>query len=198
MYIFRTFQLIRYRIAQVGVWWIPILLIGVLDFLMHVRYKNRISKRIINFFDLLFVVLILLSSMVFSRRLLPREYWNSNYSFDIINAFKPGPGIYGFIDTWFEALLNILIFVPIGYMTTGLFKSKLTAVTLSSAFIITIELLQLSTNRGFFELSDILLNMSGVIIGCLYYESKLSSVVYSTTRQFFNKIWKMLQNWRNK
>lgn len=198
MWFFRIVQLTKYRIGQIGMWWILILLIAAFDVVMHTYYKKRVYDWVKCSVDLVLVIILLLSSMVFSRSLLPREYWNSNYSFDILNAFKPGPGIYGFIDTWFEAFLNILIFVPIGYMTTGLFKSKLTAVTLSSAFIITIELLQLSTNRGFFELSDILLNMSGVIIGCLYYESKLSSVVYSTTRQFFNKIWKMLQNWRNK
>lgn len=197
MWLIRIVQLMKYRIDHIGKWWIPILLITTCDIVLHTYYKKRVYDWVKYTVDLVLVIILLLSSMVFSRSILPREYWNSNYSFDILSAFKPGPGIYGFIDTWFEAFLNILIFIPVGYIMTRLFNSKTIAIELSGALIITIELLQLSTNRGFFELSDIILNTCGAIIGCYYYRIKRLSVFYLLTKQF-KKIWKRLQNLKYK
>lgn len=68
----------------------------------------------------------------------------------------------------FQNIFNVILFLPIGY----LFKNKLTKYAVLYAFtgVITIEAIQLFTNRGVFDICDIILNMLGIIIG--YYFTK--------------------------
>lgn len=68
----------------------------------------------------------------------------------------------------FQNIFNIIFFLPIGY----LFKNSSTknAVICSFIGVIIIELIQLLTYRGIFDICDIILNIAGILIG--YYLSK--------------------------
>lgn len=168
MYLLRLLQLIGYRISQLNYWWILILIIALLLMLF-----NRINKRrkIIQWRTgyycswLLFALLLLAISMIISRDTLPIEYWHKNVSVDISTLFMSRPGKFGLFDTIIEAILNVIAFIPIGYFLSKLVKGGIVPLSISLLFIVMIETLQLITKRGFFELTDILLNFFGAIIG---------------------------------
>ena len=63
----------------------------------------------------------------------------------------------------FQNIFNVVLFLPIGY----LFKSTSNKYIVLYAFInvIAIEVIQLLTNRGVFDICDIILNMLGILIG---------------------------------
>jgi len=69
-------------------------------------------------------------------------------------------------------ILNILMFVPLGFFIPflwhGLSKFYL-VLSISLAFTLTIEIIQLITARGVFSVEDILHNALGAIIGYFIY-----------------------------
>ena len=69
-----------------------------------------------------------------------------------------------------EIFWNIILFLPIGFMTAALLRkhpgvSILIGLLLSAC----IEIVQLLTRRGMFELDDIVYNSVGALIGFLFY-----------------------------
>ncbi len=66
-----------------------------------------------------------------------------------------------------EILLNILMLIPVGFLLPMLVNKN----TILHGFLccLCIEIFQLITRRGFFEVDDILHNTLGVIIGYLIY-----------------------------
>lgn len=69
-------------------------------------------------------------------------------------------------NAFFQNLFNLILFIPIGL----LFKDKHNTpfVLLSAIVIVTlIELIQLVTKRGIFDITDIILNSAGITIGFL-------------------------------
>ena len=80
----------------------------------------------------------------------------------------------------FDALtLNILLFVPFGYLLPSLFPSKRwwQVILLGLAFSLTIELLQLITRLGYADVDDLINNTLGAAIGFLSYKLFLNSHV---------------------
>ncbi|GCD12837.1 VanZ family protein [Clostridium tagluense] len=71
-------------------------------------------------------------------------------------------------DTFLQNILNIIFFLPIGYLLKNIELKKVVLYSLIGTFLI--ELIQLVTKRGFFDINDIILNMIG--IGISYYLSK--------------------------
>lgn len=74
---------------------------------------------------------------------------------------------------FFYALLNVLFFVPWGFLW-GLYKNDdffvkrlimVTCYSFLSSFVI--EIMQLITQRGHFEMSDIVTNLLGGMLGCI-------------------------------
>lgn len=68
---------------------------------------------------------------------------------------------------------NILLFIPFGAGVDVLLKSKhsvMITVFAGALFSICIEVLQLYTRCGYFEIFDVVLNCVGVAIGCLLAE----------------------------
>ncbi len=88
-----------------------------------------------------------------SFRLIPFEY--ARQSFATGNVF----GIFDFF-------MNILCFAPIGIALYQLMGSK-RALAISSCFILAIELFQLFSGWGGFDITDVILNISGVCLGLL-------------------------------
>lgn len=164
----RIWLLLLYRIHAISTaWWIILAVIIALELvcLWIIQKKSFFSKVIISLvlINWLFVIMI---ATVLSRNVIESKSLEQLISFDISTAWTIGPGIYGPIDTFTELALNILIFVPVGYLLARLSVHK-RWIVLGGSFLITlsIELLQLVLKRGFFELSDILLNMVGAFLG---------------------------------
>jgi len=67
-----------------------------------------------------------------------------------------------------QNILNIIFFSPIGYLIKDIDLKKAIPYSLIGIFLI--ELIQLVTKRGFFDIDDIILNMIGIFIG--YYVSR--------------------------
>ena len=170
----REWQLFLWRLNQIDtVWWIIIGLVMIVEMLW--LWKNRKCKR---FCETLFSTALIINLMlilivtVLSREAIGKNYWNQLISFDISTAWTKSPGKYGAIDTANELMLNILMFLPFGYIVSRLARGR-SWIVFSGCFFITfsIEVLQLTTKRGFFELADILLNMIGAVLGYWVYRA---------------------------
>ena len=85
---------------------------------------------------------------------------------------------YNYADIWngvdfkrtlMEVLLNIALFVPIGFLLGGMMQKGVVKVLLIGCVLSTlIELLQLATGRGLCETNDVIHNSVGCILGyCL-------------------------------
>ena len=174
MIIRRVKQLLLYRVDQIDVFWkiiLCLLIIVEMVFLFKIHKKRYFQRAIIICFFVTYLLLVL-SSTVFSRKIISTDYSNQMISFDVFTAWRVGPGIYGPIDTYTELILNIIIFIPFGYLLSELLKGKKIIFVFFACLAITvsIETLQLFTKRGFFELADILLNMTGACMGCIIYK----------------------------
>lgn len=65
---------------------------------------------------------------------------------------------------------NIVAFVPMGYFFSCFFNRKiLTSILCGALSSVLVELIQLITMVGSFDVDDIILNTLGVIFGCLMY-----------------------------
>ena len=83
---------------------------------------------------------------------------------------------YNYADIWngvdfkrnvIEILLNLALFVPVGFLLGGIMPSKgfVKACLIGCMLSILIELLQLATGRGLCETNDVIHNTVGCIIG---------------------------------
>ncbi len=88
---------------------------------------------------------------------------------------KPIP-FWSFID-WFKGnwargvsiALNVILFIPLGYLLTGLWKSKRVPIITCLIVTIAIEIVQLITCRGYFDIDDIISNLIGSVVGVYCY-----------------------------
>lgn len=77
------------------------------------------------------------------------------------------------INSFGNLIGNVLLFVPFGYMMPSLFqKSKKLIVFLMQLLllVLVLELIQLYTNFGVFDVDDILLNCIGGSLGFIFYK----------------------------
>ena len=82
---------------------------------------------------------------------------------------------YNYVDIWngvdfkrtlMEVLLNVALFVPIGFLLGGMMPKGFLKVLLTGCLLsIMIELLQLASGRGLCETNDVIHNTVGCIIG---------------------------------
>ncbi len=64
-------------------------------------------------------------------------------------------------------ILNLILFIPFGFFSIMIFKKFVPGVLIGFLLSVSIEFLQLFTGR-FVQLEDILMNTSGMVIGCLF------------------------------
>lgn len=87
-------------------------------------------------------------------------------SIERVFIFNP---LTGFIDTFsnwemaLQSIMNLAVFIPMGYFVRKLKYSKL--LIFSIVIPLAIELIQVATMRGFFDVFDILLYFIGINIG---------------------------------
>ena len=160
-----------WRFEQVGlIWWLAlgIILAVELVVLLCIRKRSVLCRIAIPWFVFIPYLFFVLAATVLSRTPIPKEY--DLISLDVSTAWTVGPGIYGLIDTASELGMNVAVFIPIGYLLARITNGRKWLV-FGACLLITlgIEALQLITKRGFFELADMLLNMTGAVIGYLLF-----------------------------
>lgn len=140
-----------------------------LIWLLSVR-RRTYFHRAVDWSVLLDWIFIIETATVLSRSAIESKTLEQLISFDISTAWAISPGVYGAIDTYTELAMNILMFMPFGYLLAKLSGGR-KWIVFGGSFLITlsIETLQLVLRRGFFELADILLNMTGAILGYAAY-----------------------------
>lgn len=89
-------------------------------------------------------------------------------NFELFKTIKMYIRYYARLNSFENLFGNILIFIPFGFLiphTLDMMKHFFWIVLFSFCFILDIELFQLVTRFGEFDVDDILLNITGVIIG---------------------------------
>lgn len=162
--------------SMISRWAIPsILLVLVVFFISLFSYKF-IYKKVFNgkkevsiYQFVLFVILLGYLFLVFAMTGLSRGY---NFSNTIINFNF----LSSYLDVWYSwtltplllIILNILMLAPLGFLLPLISKKfdSLKNILISAfAFTVFIELFQLITHRGIFELDDLFHNTIGSMIG---------------------------------
>lgn len=110
-------------------------------------------------------IMLVLFFTVFGRRSWDYYRYNFEWGYSYLEVLRNGN-----MDLAIQIGANIIIFIPIGYMSYYLFKkNRLCKGLLSGAIIsVLIELLQLGLKRGTCELDDLVSNLTGTMIGCFF------------------------------
>lgn len=133
----------------------------------HAYFKNLS----VNFFliAMMLVYIIIMGALLFLR---PR-YWGDGYMYNVI----PFQTIKGYLfsrhhfnsDIWFKNLFgNIVLFMPIGFFLPMLhtsFRRILKLIFTTILLITAVELTQMLTRVGSFDIDDIILNTFGALLG---------------------------------
>ena len=134
-----------------------IIISAMVSFLAYCYTRNRSQRRRYYATGLTFYVMLVLFYTVIGR--VP----TGEMSFQIIPLMSYFTDTYGSTEHIF---LNYLLFVPIGIMMPRL-KSYHQSLRFSFILTVVIEVLQLVTTRGCFQVDDIIGNFFGAVIGCI-------------------------------
>ena len=74
-------------------------------------------------------------------------------------------------DFWeFQIQANILLFIPVGFLLSMVMnRSKILPIFIGTGISVAIEIIQLLTHRGTFEIDDLISNFFGVLIGYIIF-----------------------------
>lgn len=87
-----------------------------------------------------------------------RSYINAPVNMNIMEMFSLNPSLF------FQNVFNFLFFIPLGFLFKS--TSRIQAIVLKAFLIVfVIEITQLISHRGIFDITDIILNTSGIICG---------------------------------
>ena len=94
----------------------------------------------------------------------------------LVRTVRPIP-LWSYIDwvkgNWSRGLsigLNIVLFIPLGYLLTPLWKSRWISILVCFAITLAIEITQYIAYLGYFDVDDIISNLIGSLIGVLCYK----------------------------
>ena len=108
-----------------------------------------------------YIAMVLASTIGFRKTFEEYKYQlTSFYSYHLPENSEP---------MFWQVLLNIILFVPIGLLFRGILKNLWTVVICSCIFSICIETLQLVFRKGLCETDDVIHNTLGAAIGCMIY-----------------------------
>ena len=111
-----------------------------------------------------------LGVLLYATILRGRGYYQGQMNLHIFRAWKEAWNQFT-VQSWANLLLNIALFIPVGFFLPLLWKkARAWYITIPLGFSLTIviELLQLITGRGLFDVDDLLCNLVGAIIGFLF------------------------------
>lgn len=165
--IIRLFNWYKYYLNSISLTWgIMAMIIGIL-FILILRwmyYKEKIERKsIIPLWLSAEYYFLTLASTVFSRVKADIYRYNLN-PFDMFDKLFNGN-----IDNRYEVYLNILLLLPIGFLLSTVCE-KLKIVLIGFTMSSTIEVLQLISLKGTFEIGDILMNTLGIFLGIEIYK----------------------------
>lgn len=132
--------------------------VGYMLFLTLEWIQNRsMTKRKTRILYFLYTIMII--SLLLSREKMQDSVVLYNFHFGL---FKDASPVIPFI--------NVIMYAPIGFISFDIAKAKrVFGVFASVSMVIVVELVQGLLRVGKFDVNDIILNISGVIIGCLAY-----------------------------
>ncbi|MDE6385440.1 MAG: VanZ family protein [Eubacterium sp.] len=149
-------------------------------FLTHIKKKNKKSKPLWAVFFAAFIcyIVVVIGATMLSRHM----HFGMQYVYQLhpFYSYKLAWNYFLFSE-WRNIILNILMFVPFGFMLPILFKKlrSFWKVYLAGfAFTLAIELTQLVFRLGIFEVDDLFDNLLGAMIGY-----GLFSIVFSVYKK---------------
>ena len=153
---------------KLGIFIIILLSIGYFIYKKVLKGKRRVNIKKALFYILCILYLVILIGAVFLDRGKGMHSINLHLFNSYIEAYHMMK-----ISLFRNIILNILLFIPLGFILPIYFK-KLDKWYKTIAFgiltTIMIELVQYTTRIGIFELDDILNNNIGILIGYSYYK----------------------------
>lgn len=139
-------------------WWIIWFCAGTILLLVRHKRSQLISNTI-----LIYGLLVLIST-VLSRSKLTADYAQQRVNLDLMATWAERFSDRASGQT--ELLLNFCMLIPMGFLFSVWKRGSFIIAILSGLVMtVSIELLQLITVRGFFELADIVDNIIGIAIG---------------------------------
>ncbi len=165
--------------------WPMLLLFTIVLVILRISDAFINKKRIIIYKDLFMLMFILYMFLLF-------ELVTTTDFESFSNNFIPFKEItrYDFSSKLFykNVLGNVLLFIPFGYCVSNILKNKKIYITAIITFItsISIELIQMNIGRSF-DIDDIILNLSGGLVGYLLY--KLLEKLKNMLPDFLKKEW---------
>ncbi len=160
------------------------LIAAVIVFGFPVYVKKPVDKRIVRIIMIAYIAVVLILTLGIrsyddvSTINLQFFHGFERIWFQLSNSFRKYGHKYDLQQLWMmrrgicNILLNIILFVPVGYLTPLTFRKvnkwwKLLAVGFGFTFCI--ETLQLLTHRGWFDVDDLVLNTLGTMLGWVLY-----------------------------
>ena len=148
--------------------WPMLVIFVVIISTIRITYLNIHREKFVfykEFLNLLFIIYVL---MLYELLTNVETNVNSGYNlvpFTEITRYKFGSNAF-----MYNVIGNILLFVPFGYFVSGYIKASKVSHILAVSIIssLTVEVVQLQIGRSF-DIDDILLNVTGAIVGFLLY-----------------------------
>lgn len=139
----------------------------ILSFLMSVTIVTMYYLTFCKYQKKIFIILIIAYFQVVGIMLFYRQHYDE---FTLSQ--------YGYIRKWINILFtnkivfinvigNIILFIPLGYIARLIKSKMIIKIICLISFIVSLELLQYITKRGVFDFIDIILNISGSLIGMI-------------------------------
>ena len=172
-YLRYLFKVILFEIPPVH--WLTAFELALLIILALRRIRDRkqmSSGRCLSAGLLAGYMYIVLASLVLIRTSSPAIRFQPRFLWSYIEIIKGNRYL-----LW-ENALNILLFVPIGFLLKTIRPKWKTRhiVYIGLVYSIALEILQLALHRGLFEFDDMLHNTAGVLLGTFFYDT-LGSLV---------------------
>ncbi len=146
---------------------------GVVMFLFRVKnsYSTFIKQAsycmIIGYYFLVLCSTVFFREETFEKRYMLHPFWSYTILDNRLLA---------------QLIMNVMMFIPIGFFTGGVLKKKHIWNALGIGFVLSffIELTQLISTRGVFSVDDIIHNVLGCVIGylCFLLSCKIIKMVY--------------------
>lgn len=111
-------------------------------------------------------LIIVYSIVIFLMLFVRKKYDTFKYSFDfylidwIKRMFKSKAIFVGLMG-------NLILFIPLGFILSKINDKKLWNILIGTGIIVVLEICQFVSKRGIFDIVDILLNISGLLLGVL-------------------------------
>lgn len=155
--------LLRYVNAPTSIGqFIMYLMVGATIYELLITYKKwkKYDKILISF-----IYYITLAYVLFARPDMEYAFYELD-PYQLVNSIR-----YGSYDEWIVALFNILLFIPMPIIHNFYNKRKNVynlGLSISIGFLV--ELIQVVSHRGVFDIGDIILYCVGIVIGMLLKE----------------------------